>query len=294
VATLAGGEVLLAGAQRWHARERHAAFLQAVRTGEARTALRVLAEDRDEHGLTRDDLTTAGFAPGKVTRALAAAVADGGVEELTAGGDVGATRWFASGVLAALRAALLAGAAERAVARPERPFSSATELAAVVPALPAADVGLLLQAMAAARELVAGEGGYAPAGAGVLGAEQEALAGQVLARLAKDPTAPPTLSVLAGELRRPPQELGQVLDVLARRGDVARLDKDLWFARGAVDDARDVLLAQLESAGEVTLAGFRDAAGCGRRNAQALLEYFDREGLTLRRGDVRVARRRRS
>ncbi|MBE0528059.1 MAG: SelB C-terminal domain-containing protein, partial [Thermoleophilia bacterium] len=38
----------------------------------------------------------------------------------------------------------------------------------------------------------------------------------------------------------------------------------------------------------------RDAVGCGRRNAQALLELFDREGLTLRRGDVRIARRRRS
>ena len=82
--------------------------------------------------------------------------------------------------------------------------------------------------------------------------------------------------------------------MLARRGEVVRVDKDLWFASAAVDDARTVLLAQLESAGEVTLAGFRDAAGCGRRNAQALLEYFDREGLTLRRGDVRVARRRRS
>ena len=106
--------------------------------------------------------------------------------------------------------------------------------------------------------------------------------------------APPTLAVLAAGLRRPPRELGQILDVLARRGDVVRVDKDLWFARGAVDGAREVLLGQLESAGEVTLAGFRDAAGCGRRNAQALLEYFDREGLTLRRGDVRVARRRRS
>jgi selenocysteine-specific elongation factor len=87
-------------------------------------------------------------------------------------------------------------------------------------------------------------------------------------------------------------EGGQLLDVLARRGDVTRVDKDLWFTRGAIDGARDVLLGLLVSDEEVTLAGFRDAAGCGRRNAQALLEYFDREGLTLRRGDVRVARRR--
>ncbi len=163
-----------------------------------------------------------------------------------------------------------------------------------MPALPAAEAGLLLDRMAAAGELVAGEGGYAPAGAGVLGDEQARLADAILARLAAEPLAPPTLATLAEELRRPARELGQILDVLARRGEVVRVDKDLWFARAAVDDARGVLLAQLEAAGEVTLAGFRDAAGCGRRNAQALLEYFDREGLTLRRGDVRVARRRRS
>jgi len=41
------------------------------------------------------------------------------------------------------------------------------------------------------------------------------------------------------------------------------------------------------------LAEFRDLVDTGRRNAQALLESFDREGLTRRRGDVRVPRTRR-
>ena len=83
--------------------------------------------------------------------------------------------------------------------------------------------------------------------------------------------------------------------MLARRGDVVRVDKDLWFARARPSTAPATAAGACSRArGEVTLAGFRDAAGCGRRNAQALLEYFDREGLTLRRGDVRVARRRRS
>ena len=292
VATIAGGEALLAGVQRWHARERHGAFLVAVRDGDARAAIRALAEDRGQAGLITDDLTAAGFGSREVGKALAAGVAAGELEELPAVGGA-AARWFGAGVPAALRAALLAGAAERAAARPERPFSGQAELAALVPALPPADAGLLLQVMVEAGELVAGEGGYAPAGAGVLGDEQAALAEQILVRLAADPMAPPTLATLAEALRRPPRELGQILDVLARRGDVVRVDKDLWFARAAVDGAREVLLGQLEDAAEVTLAGFRDAAGCGRRNAQALLEYFDREGLTLRRGDVRVARRRR-
>ena len=156
------------------------------------------------------------------------------------------------------------------------------------------DVGALLQGLVADDQLVAGEGGYAPAGAGVLGGAQAALADELLRRLGGEPFAPPTLATLAEELRRAPRELGQILDVLARRGDVVRVDKDLWFAIAAVDAARTQLLAMLAADGRVTLAGFRDRLGCGRRNAPALLEYFDREGLTLRRGDVRVARRRRA
>lgn len=303
VATLAGGEVLLAGAQRWHARERHAAYLAAVRAGDAGAAIAALAADRGPAGLTREDLTAAGFGAGEAGAALAAAVAAGDLEELhgaesrPSSGPAAAARaarWFGAGDLAALRAALRAGAAERAAARPERPFSSSAELAALTPALGAADVGALLQIMVVSGELVAGEGGYAPAGAGVLGDDQAALATEILARLDAEPTAPPTLATLAEALGRPPRELARILDVLARRGEAVRLDKDLWFGREAVAAARETLVGMLGDGGEVTLAGFRDAAGCGRRNAQALLEYFDREGLTLRRGDVRVARRRRT
>jgi selenocysteine-specific elongation factor len=43
---------------------------------------------------------------------------------------------------------------------------------------------------------------------------------------------------------------------------------------------------------EITLAGFRDALGVGRRTAQLLLERYDADGITRRVGDVRVLRRR--
>ena len=42
---------------------------------------------------------------------------------------------------------------------------------------------------------------------------------------------------------------------------------------------------------QITLAAFRDALGVGRRTAQLLLERYDADGLTLRRGDVRTLRR---
>ena len=41
----------------------------------------------------------------------------------------------------------------------------------------------------------------------------------------------------------------------------------------------------------ITLAAFRDALGVGRQTAQLLLERYDADGLTLRRGDLRTLRR---
>ena len=299
VATVGGGEVLAGGARRWRERERHAAFLAALRGGDVRAAALELAADQRLGGITVADLAAVGLGAGEAGAQLDAAAAVGELEPLAAAGAPGAgrasaARWFVAGSLATLREALLAGAAQRAAARPERPFSSAAELAALAPALPVADVDLLLHNLVAGGALVAGEGGYAPAGAGVLGDEQAELARDLLSRLRGEPLAPPTLAGLAEDLRRTPRELTQVLEALTRRADLVRLDKDLWFDAAAVDHAREELVAMLAADGRVTLAGFRDRLSCGRRNAQALLEHFDKEGLTLRRGDERLARRRRS
>ncbi len=53
-------------------------------------------------------------------------------------------------------------------------------------------------------------------------------------------------------------------------------------------------LALLQTLDPITIASFRDALGVGRRTAQVLLERYDADGLTLRRGDVRVLRRSRA
>jgi selenocysteine-specific elongation factor len=55
--------------------------------------------------------------------------------------------------------------------------------------------------------------------------------------------------------------------------------------------ARALLVEECASAGEITLARFRDLLGTGRRPAQLLLERFDADGVTRRAGDRRVLRR---
>jgi selenocysteine-specific elongation factor len=123
---------------------------------------------------------------------------------------------------------------------------------------------------------------------------QEALGAAARERLTAAGLAPPTLATLAEELSTSRADLERMLAVLARRGELVRAEKDLWFAVAPVAGVREKLLAALAADGQITLAGFRDLAATGRRNAQALLELFDREGLTRRQGDVRVPRGRRT
>ena len=83
---------------------------------------------------------------------------------------------------------------------------------------------------------------YALAGAGdVLSDAHEALAARVGERLAAARFAPPTLASLEEELGAQRRDLNVVLEVLTRRGAAVRVDRDLWFDRAAVDEARERL-----------------------------------------------------
>jgi hypothetical protein len=83
-------------------------------------------------------------------------------------------------------------------------------------------------------------------------------------------------------------ELARFLEMSGR---LVRLGDGYAIGADAYEVAKDVMLTECRASGEITLARFRDAAGTGRRDAQLLLERFDRDGLTRRVGDGRVLRR---
>ncbi|HEV8460602.1 MAG TPA: selenocysteine-specific translation elongation factor [Gaiellaceae bacterium] len=90
------------------------------------------------------------------------------------------------------------------------------------------------------------------------------------------------------------EDIGKVDDkelaaFLEEDGRIRRVG-DGWAVSTATYDRGRELLATLDP---ITIASFRDALGVGRRTAQLLLERYDADGLTLRRGDVRVLRRQR-
>ena len=116
---------------------------------------------------------------------------------------------------------------------------------------------------------------------------------------------PPTLSPealdLEERLRRagpePPTEaqLGDAaadLAALRTAGRAVRVGRTLHFHAQALTEVEGVVREHLEEHGSITVAQLRDRLRTSRRFAQALLEHFDAERLTLRRGDVHLPRRR--
>jgi selenocysteine-specific elongation factor len=79
---------------------------------------------------------------------------------------------------------------------------------------------------------------------------------------------------------------------LDEQGRLVRVGDGYAISSAAYEQARAALVGELESAGRITLARFRDLLGVGRKTAQMLLERFDADGLTRRIGDERVLRRR--
>ena len=74
-------------------------------------------------------------------------------------------------------------------------------------------------------------------------------------------------------------------------GRLVRLGDGFVVSTGAYARARDLVVTECNTAGEITLARFRDLAGVGRRDAQLVLERLDQDGVTRRLGDRRVLRR---
>lgn len=85
-------------------------------------------------------------------------------------------------------------------------------------------------------------------------------------------------------------ELGldpEIVALKVRSKELVRVAPDLVYLPDQLEEIRRILDA-LE--GEFTVADFRDAAGLTRKYAVPVLEWSDKEGLTVRRGDVRRIR----
>ncbi|MDA8334267.1 MAG: selenocysteine-specific translation elongation factor [Peptococcaceae bacterium] len=99
---------------------------------------------------------------------------------------------------------------------------------------------------------------------------------------------PPGWEAVLKELNLAPEPGSELLQLLLREGLLVKIADDAYWHRETLGEARDLVTGHLREKGEITVGALRDLLGTSRRFALPLLEYFDRERLTRRVGDVRV------
>lgn len=104
---------------------------------------------------------------------------------------------------------------------------------------------------------------------------------------------PPRVRDIAGEIGADEAEVRRALKLVGRMGQADEVAHDHFFLRETVAEMVDIAAAVAEEDGVVTAARFRDRMDNGRKVAIQILEFFDRHGVTIRRGDERRMNRHR-
>ncbi len=203
---------------------------------------------------------------------------------------VSAEHWVDPGAFAAIREAAVNAVRAQIAAAPTDAFAGFAQLRARVPAL-ASDAALraALDAEARAGALEAASSGWRMPGHRAH-ASNSSLARSLLARLAASGLAPDTLEAIARELGADPRELRAVCELLVREQKLVRVSSELFFDAAAVASLRERVIARLRANGSLDPTAYKQLTGQSRKHTVPLMEHFDAEKLTVRRGNVRVLR----
>ncbi len=194
--------------------------------------------------------------------------------------------------LDALRAAITATLAAFHAENPDLPGLGRERLRlALTPRLPKDAFVTLLRAEAEAGRLaLAGAFLRLPGHVATLSPEDEGLLARILPGLEGEARfRPPRVRDFATALGVDETQVRRVLRASARQGRTDQIAHDHFFARATTREMVAILqdIAAASPDGWFTAPAFRDRVQNGRKVAIEILDFYDRAGLTLRRGDRR-------
>jgi selenocysteine-specific elongation factor len=239
----------------------------------------LLVDRRGRHGLDRAGLeVVAGLDVARLDAALAAA----------AGAVIREGDWYVAGPLVAATEDALPAALQR--------YHEAHPLDAGMPAqawrataaVPRAELVELAERRLEHRGAIVRDGavvrlpGWTPGD----GAAARAATGVLLSDLAAAGPEPPTIGELSG--RHPGVDVPAALRLLVQQGLIVAVGRDRYYQKEAFERERGAILRVLGELGEASPAAIRERTGRTRKWLIPLLEQLDRDGVTVRRGDVRV------
>lgn len=111
------------------------------------------------------------------------------------------------------------------------------------------------------------------------------------AAIRETPFSPPRVEEVAGEENFDTAAASAIAELLVEEGEILKLAEDVYLHREAIAEARRRLGEFLEKEGAMTASQARSVLGSSRKYVIPLLELLDREGFTIRRGDLRELRK---
>ncbi|MEW6430056.1 MAG: SelB C-terminal domain-containing protein [Myxococcota bacterium] len=286
-ATVGGGRVLALNPPR---RRRGAAGrLEAFATGTLEERVALLLTEAGYGGLTEPELfARASGSARELGRALEGAAARQQVLLV----DKDARRFLARGVFDGLVARALAQLERFHADAPEKDGMPREELRQRLGVPHDKTFQRLLAALSDAKRAEAtAELVRLPGRGRAFDAAAKSLKDDVAKALATAGLAPPLVGDLAHRLRADEARVVELLKVLVAEGRAVRAG-ELYFDAAAVKALEAKLVAFLATHERITTQQFKDLTGQSRKFVIPLAEYFDREKVTLRVGETRVARRR--
>jgi selenocysteine-specific elongation factor len=283
VRTLGGGIVLQPSPRVHHRSERLEEKLQVVHSGEPAAAAELFLDDRDEFALSLSSLCE--FLNLRVERTIELLRAVATIKEVRVDGDDLFTterKWDRA--QAALASALRAFHAAHPLAQGADVEELREKILPIAPKVFRIFVETLETQGAVVRE---GNLLRLPTHRVSLGDEDRRTAEQIIRLLAVNPLAPPDLDQMPRDLGIDRAAVMQMLRILERDKAVVRVAAEFYFLRSSVDEVKRAVRQEFCDRADVTPAMFRDLFRITRKHAIPLLEYLDREGVTVRIGNAR-------
>jgi selenocysteine-specific elongation factor len=123
-----------------------------------------------------------------------------------------------------------------------------------------------------------------------LGADQDTMRTGIKAAYAAGGLTPPNLVDVLGPLGVNAREAAPVFKVLLDQGVLLKIKEDMYFDATAVAGLKEKVLGYFKASKELGPNDFKELTGLTRKYAIPLLEFFDKQKLTVRVGDKRQLR----
>jgi selenocysteine-specific elongation factor len=124
-----------------------------------------------------------------------------------------------------------------------------------------------------------------------LAGEQQKIARQIEKIYQKRSCQPPGWPELVKQMGIDESQAQEVREFLFRQGTLIKITEELYFHAAVFDQIKKLIKNYLQEKKEISIGEARDLLNTSRKYVLPLFEYLDREHLTLRVGDKRVAGR---